>query len=95
MDGIPTLDLWELVIEVFHSAPNRTDGPKRELRRNPLAIAKSNMHSSIPIKHTNVIQTNIDNISSNTTDSGPGAMLYVFEDKEAAVGMFAVERSAP
>ena len=30
MDGIPALDLWDLVIEVFHSVPNRTDGPKRE-----------------------------------------------------------------
>ena len=23
MDGIPALDLWDLVIEVFHSVPNR------------------------------------------------------------------------
>ena len=30
MDGIPALTLWDLVIEVFHSVPNRTDGPKRE-----------------------------------------------------------------
>ena len=30
MDGIPALTLWELVIEVFHSVPNKTDGPKRE-----------------------------------------------------------------
>ena len=30
MDGIHALDLWDLVIEVFHSVPNRTDGPKRE-----------------------------------------------------------------
>ena len=26
MDGIPALTLWDLVIEVFHSVPNRTDG---------------------------------------------------------------------
>ena len=30
MDGIPALTLWDLVIEVFHSVPNKTDGPKRE-----------------------------------------------------------------
>ena len=24
MDGIPALDLWDLVIEVFHSSPNKT-----------------------------------------------------------------------
>ena len=34
MDGIPTLTLWDLVVEVFQSVPNRTDGPKRELRGN-------------------------------------------------------------
>ena len=30
MDGVPALTLWDLVIELFHSVPNRTDGPKRE-----------------------------------------------------------------
>ena len=29
MDGIPALTLWDLVIEVFHSKPNNTEGPKR------------------------------------------------------------------
>ena len=52
MDGIPALTLWNLVIEVFHSVPNRTDGPKREPRWNTSATVKSNMHDSIPIKHT-------------------------------------------
>ena len=28
MDGIPALTLRDLVIEVFHSVPNRTDGPR-------------------------------------------------------------------
>ena len=39
-DGIPALTLWDLVIEVFHSWPNRTDGPKREPRWNPSAVVK-------------------------------------------------------
>ena len=30
MDGIQALTLWDLVIEILHSVPNRTDGPKRE-----------------------------------------------------------------
>ena len=34
MDGTPALTLWDLVIEVFHSVPNNTDGPKREPRGN-------------------------------------------------------------
>ena len=30
MDGNPALGLCDLVIEAFHSVPNRTEGPKRE-----------------------------------------------------------------
>ena len=85
MDGIPALTLWDLVIEVFHSAPNRTEGHKRDPPGNPSAVVKPNMHDSIPIKHTNVTPTNIDNIPSNTTNSGSCAMLYVFEDNEAVI----------
>ena len=83
VDGIPALTLWDSVIDFFHSVPNRTDGPMREPRGNPSAVGKPNMHNPIPIKHTNVIPTNIDHSPSNTTHSGPGAMLYVFEDNEA------------
>ena len=37
------------------------------------------MHNPIPIKHTNVIPTNIDHIPPNTTHSDLSAMLYVLE----------------
>ena len=93
MDGIPALTLWDLVIDVFHSEPNRTDGPKREPRGNPSAVVKPNMHNPISIKHTNVIPTNIDHIPSNTTNSGSSAMLYVFEDNEAVIKMIIKGRS--
>ena len=78
IDGIPALILRDLVIEVFHSVPNKTDGPKREPRENPSAVVKPNMHNPIPIKHTNVIPTIIDHVPSNTTNFGSGAMVYVF-----------------
>ena len=92
VDGIPALTLWDLVIEVFHSVPNRTDGQKREPWENPSAVVKPNMHNPIRIKHTNVIPTNIDHIPSNTTHSGSSAMLYVFEDNEAVIKMI-IKRS--
>ena len=93
MDGIPALTLWDLVIEVLHSEPKNTDGPKRELRGNPSAIVKSNMHNPIPTKHTNVIPTNIGHIPSNTKNSDSSAMLYVFEDNEAVIKMIIKVRS--
>ena len=64
MDGIPALTHWDLVIEVFCSVPNRTDGPKREPRGNPSATVKPNVHNPILIKHTNVIPTNIESHST-------------------------------
>ena len=33
MDGIPALDLWDLVVEVLHSSSNQTKKPKRESAR--------------------------------------------------------------
>ena len=84
---------WSLGLEVLHSVPNRTDGPKREPWRNPSAVVKPNIHNPISIKHTNVIPTNIDNIPSNTTNSGSSTMLYVFEDNEAVIKMIIEGRS--
>ena len=88
MDGIPALTLWDLVIEVFHSVPNKIKQPKEELRGNPLQATKPNT-----LKHTNVLLTNIDHITSNTMYSGASAMLYVFEDKEAVIKMIIIGRS--
>ena len=85
MDGIPTLVLWDLVIEIFHSAPSKIKQPTEKLRRNPFAVVKPNMHNLFQCKHTNVVLTNIDHIPSKTTNSGANAMLYVFEDKEAVI----------
>ena len=93
MDGIPTLTLWDLVIEIFHSAPSKIQQPKEELRGDPSAVVKPNMHNLIQLKHTNVIPTNIDHIPSNTTHSGPSAMLYVFEHNEAVMKMIIKGRS--
>ena len=87
------LDLSDLVIEVFHSALNRTNESKRESRGNPSAVVKPNMHNPIPIKHTNVIATNIDHIPPNTSHSVRSALLFVFEDNEAVIKMIIKGRS--
>ena len=93
MDGIPALTLWDLVIEVFHSAPSKIKQPKQKLRRDPLQATKPNMHNLIECKHTNVVPTNIDRISSNTIHSGAGAMLHVPEDNKAVIEMIIKGRS--
>ena len=53
----------------------------------PVGSCQAKHANSIPIKHTNVIPTNIEHIPSNTTHSGSSAMLYVFEDNEAVINI--------
>ena len=72
---------------------NFTRRDDTELDRPPLQATKPNMHNSIPIKHTNVIPTNIDHILSSTTHSGSSATLYIFEDNEAVITMTIKGRS--
>ena len=85
MDGIPALDLWDSVIEVFDSSPNETNKTKdvREPRRNLSANTQPNMLKQISTTHTNLDLTNIDHVPSSGTHSGSNAISYVFEDNEA------------
>ena len=71
MDGIHALNLWDSVIEVVRSAPNKTDVPKEEPRGNPSAVVQPNMRSHIQTKHIDLIPTNIDHVPPNGTHSGP------------------------
>ena len=89
MDGIPALDLWDLVIEVFNSSPNQTNKTKdvRELQGNLSANPQSHKRKQIPTTNTNLDLINIDHVPSSGTHSGSNAMLYVFEDNEAVIKM--------
>ena len=89
MDGIPFLDLWDLLIEVFHSVPNQTNKTEdvREPRANLSANTQPNMRKQIPTTKTNPVLTNIDHVPSSVTHFGSNAMLYVYEDNEAVIKM--------
>ena len=93
MDGIPALNLWDLVLEVFHSSLNQTNKTKdvREPWRNLSANTQPNMQKQIPITNTNLDLTNIDDVPSSGTHSGSNAM--VFEDNEAVIKMIIKGRS--
>ena len=53
MDGIPALDLWDLVIEVFHSLPNQTNNTKGlDVHGNLSATPQPNMRKQIPTTNT-------------------------------------------
>ena len=96
MDGIPAVDLWDSVIEVFHSSPNQTNKTKdvTEPRGNLSAHLQSHTQKQIPTTNTILNLTNIDHVPSFATHSGSNAMLLcVFEDNVAVIKMIIKGRS--
>ena len=94
MDGIPALDLWDLVIEVFHSPPNQINKSKgQESQGNLSRNTTLHMKNQNPTKHDSLDLNNVDHVSSNVRSSRFGAMLYVFEDNEAMIKMIIKGRS--
>ena len=84
MDGIPALDLWDLVGEVFHSSPNQLNNTKDQVQGNLSRNTTSNKHTQnktkVPTQHDNLDLNNVDGVPLNATFSRFGAMLYIFED---------------
>ena len=82
MDGIPALDLWDLVIEEFHSSPTQSKKTEDQARGNLLRDTTSNDHTQNqtedPTKHNNLELSNDDYVSSNAKSSLFGATLYIF-----------------
>ena len=85
MDGIPTLDLWDLVIEVWHTSSNQSKKPKEIVQGNLL-------HDTPSRKHTN-FQTKTPIQHKDVKSSQFGAMLYIFEDNEAVIKLIVKGRS--
>ena len=97
MDGIPALDLWDLVVEVFHSSPNQLNKTKDQVRGNSSRNTTSNKHTQsqtkAPTQHDNFDLSNVDCVPSNAKFSRFGAMPYIFEDNEAVIKMIIKGRS--
>ena len=73
LDGIPALDLWDLIVSVFGDTIQTSERPWRPV------VTDKNQRSQ---GKTNVLE-NIDCVPSNVQSSHQEALLYVFEDNEA------------
>ena len=94
MDGIPALDLWDLVIEVFHFPPNQINKSKdQESQGNLSQNTKLHRKNQNPTKHVNLDLNNVDHVSSNVRPPQFGAIFYDFEDNEAVIKMIIKGRS--
>ena len=89
MDGIPALDLWDLVIETFHSSPNQINKSK-DLESQGNLSRNTTFHKKIQnsTKHADLDLNIVDHVSSDVKPSQFGAMLCIFQDNEALIKMF-------
>ena len=89
MDGIPALDLWDLVIEVLHSSSKQSNKSKENVQGNLLHDTPSRKRTKnqvkTPIQYNELELCNVDYVSSNAKLSRFGVMLYIFEDNEAVI----------
>ena len=69
LDGIPALDLWDLVFEVFHSSSNQPMKSKEKVQGELLRDTPSRKHTNsqvkTPIQHNDLELCNVDHVSSN------------------------------
>ena len=84
LDGIPALDLWDLIVAVLHGNTNQSKQVQGDL-------STSLTRKKIPGKIDDLI--NVDFASSNANSSRKEAMLQIFEDNEAVIKMITKEKS--
>ena len=84
MDGIPALDLWDLIVTVLHGNTNQSKQAQCDL-------STSLTRKQLPGKIDDL--NSVDFVSSNANSSRGEAMLYIFEDNEAVIKMIIKGRS--
>ena len=94
LDGIPALDLWDLIVSVLG---NRTQNHDRT-GRPVVSMSKfcSPPHAIYKRKQSRRVINDLDNVDfnpSNVQSSRPEALLYVFEENEAVIKMIIKGRS--
>ena len=78
-DGLPALELWDLIVSVFGNISHVSD-------RTGQPVSGKNNHKINDIH-------NIDLVPSNVQSASREALLYVFEDTEAVIKMIIKGRS--
>ena len=83
IDGIPALDLRDLIVTTLHGKTNRTKHVQGDL-------STSLTRKKIPGKIDDL--NSVDFVSSNANSSRQEALLYIFEDNEAVIKMIIKRR---
>ena len=81
LDGLPALELWDLIVSVFGNISHVSDGAGQPVN------GKNKSYNKIDVVH------DIDLVPSNVQSASREALLYVFEDNEAVIKMIMKGRS--
>ena len=94
LDGIPALDLWDLIVAVLGNT-NQSQEEQGDLLMNKSEV-RSTPHTIQKRKQSHGVINDLDNVEfipSNVNSSHKEALLYVFEDNEAVIKMIIKGRS--
>ena len=84
LDGLPALELWDLIVSVFGNISRVSDGsgqPDNDVHKRDKSQKKID------------VMEDIDSVPSNVQSARQEALLYVFEDNEAVIKMIIKGRS--
>ena len=84
LDGLPALELWDLIVSVLGNVSRVSDGSRQ---------LDNDVHKHHKSQKNIDVMKNIDSVLSNVQSSRQEALLYVFEDNEAVIKMIIKGRS--
>ena len=94
LDGIPALDLWDLIVSVLGNTTQNHDRTRRPVvNTSEICSPPHTIHKRKQSRRVINDLDNVDFIHSNVQSSHQEALLYVFEDNEAVIKMIIKGRS--
>ena len=84
LDGLPALELWDLIVSVLGNVSHVSDGSGQP---------DSDVHKRHKSQKRIDVMEDIDSVPSNVQSARQEALLYVFEDNEAVIKMIIKGRS--
>ena len=84
LDGLPALELWDLIVSVLGNVSRVSDGSGKP---------DNDVHKRHKTQKNIDVMKDIDSVPSNVQFSHQEALLYVFEDNEAVIKMIVKRRS--
>ena len=93
LDGIPALDLWNLIAAFLHGNTYQSNQERRDPNTNLVLVNPNKIPTRKKFHGMIDDLDNVDFVSSNVHSSRKEALLYFFEDNEAVIKMIIKGRS--